>query len=331
MIAQGMRRGDSSDGFSSSQHSLPEDVLGPFARFSGTENIGAAYGEGFLRFRLSGELTRLDVDSLNEQLRIDGPDRLRHAMCPDEAFGLLFEWDDVVFDARSLVRKAWRDVADAQGLEIPAFERPQLYNMSPDRAVMDVMGWTRDIGRARELGWMVSTAYSELVRNVREPIPGARQWLELMTKTQVPCALLTNLKRSTTIELLRQTGMDRCFTALVTADEDMETIAQRYLTAAIKLNRPPNHCVVFGSTPAAIAAAHNCTMKSVAVVGPHTAPELRTADLTVGSLTELSVINVRRLFANRGFDFMELKKSKISASGMRERRLRNAIRDPGEF
>ena len=41
----------------------------------------------------------------------------------------------------------------------------------------------------------------------------------------------------------------------------METMSQRYLSAAIKLNRPPKDCVVFESNPLGIAAAHNCSCK----------------------------------------------------------------------
>lgn len=111
-----------------------------------------------------------------------------------------------------------------------------------------------------------------------------------------------------------------CLFSSPTADDDMETIAQRFLSAAIKLGRPPDHCVVFAACPTAVtgelgevecqlewnwkpvgsaggcmrgggsrcgfrwsasrvtcahlplaapppAAAHNCTMKAVAVMG----------------------------------------------------------------
>ena len=119
-------------------------------------------------------------------------------MRPDEAFGLIFLWDNVVGDAiaalfplngwpvvgapvhgglapplqrrvpaaiaaaaqlppcrrsaraplpahpnqvantRELQRAAWKAVAEAEGLPFPAMERPQLYDMRPERAAMDV-------------------------------------------------------------------------------------------------------------------------------------------------------------------------------------------------
>ena len=51
------------------------------------------------------------------------------------------------------------------------------------------------------------------------------------------------------------------FQVQVTAEDGMETTAQCFLSAALKLGRPPNMCVVFDSSPAGVTAAHNCTMK----------------------------------------------------------------------
>lgn len=287
------------------------------------EQIGAEYGEGFMQFRVSGERVRLDVDTLNELLSISGASRMRHHMCPDEAFGLIFGWDDVIADTRALQRAAWRRVAQEEGLPFPSIERPHMYDMRPERAAMEVLHWTRDMRRAQGLAWQVATAYGEALRGVEAPLPGVKEWLALMCKTNVPCALVTAMDRTTAVELLERMDLRRYFTALVTADDDMDSMAQRYLSAALKLGRPPNQCIVFGGCPASVAAAHNCTMKAVAVMGPHTAPQLRSADLTIGSMTELTVYNLRRLFANRGSEFMDLKKGRVG-QGPRGRSLRQA-------
>jgi hypothetical protein len=42
---------------------------------------------------LFGEPRRLDVDTLNEELKIRGGARLRLLMKPDEAFGMIFDFD----------------------------------------------------------------------------------------------------------------------------------------------------------------------------------------------------------------------------------------------
>ena len=60
---------------------------------------------------------------------------------------------------------------------------------------------------------------------------------------------------------LARMGLDHQFAATVTAEDGMDTTSQQFLSAAIKLNRPPQDCVVFESSPQGIAAAHNCSCK----------------------------------------------------------------------
>nr|DAD25833.1 TPA_asm: hypothetical protein HUJ06_027301 [Nelumbo nucifera] len=59
------------------------------------EAIGAEYGEGFETFRPNGPL-KVDVDFLNDRLQEGFLQRIRYAMKPDEAFGLIFSWENVV-------------------------------------------------------------------------------------------------------------------------------------------------------------------------------------------------------------------------------------------
>lgn len=61
-----------------------------------------------------------------------------------------------------------------------------------------------------------------------------------------------------------------------------------------------------------------CAMQAVAVQGRH----LKQADLSVGSLSELAVYNIRRLFANRGAEFMSLKQQQADQPAQK-RRIRN--------
>ena len=58
---------------------------------------------------------------------------------------------------------------------------------------------------------------------------------------------------------------------------------------------------------------------AVAVLGAYPAYELKEADLTCSNLEELSIYNVRRLFAMDGDNFMDLKKEQeASAAPMKE-------------
>lgn len=60
---------------------------------------------------------------------------------------------------------------------------------------------------------------------------------------------------------LERMNLSRLFQVRVTAEDDCETLSEQLLAASLKLERPPNNCVVFESTINGIAAAHNATMK----------------------------------------------------------------------
>lgn len=43
------------------------------------------------------------------------------------------------------------------------------------------------------------------------------------------------------------------------------------LFLSLKLDRPPSKCIVFEDDPRGITAAHNCSMKAIAIIGAHPA------------------------------------------------------------
>jgi hypothetical protein len=49
--------------------------------------------QGYIQYRIAGEPHRLDVDTLNEKLRLRGAARMRLLMRPDEAYGMIFDFD----------------------------------------------------------------------------------------------------------------------------------------------------------------------------------------------------------------------------------------------
>jgi hypothetical protein len=67
-------------------------------------------------------------------------------------------------------------------------------------------------------------------------------------------------------------------------------------------------------------------MKAVALLGEHKRYQLKAADLAISSMGELSVYNVRRLFANRGADFMDLN-YQPSDKAPPKRALRNSVHE----
>ena len=55
-----------------------------------------------------------------------------------------------------------------------------------------------------------------------------------------------------------------------------------------------------------------CLAQAVALQGhPHKGYQLKQADLTLAALDELTVYNIRRLFAQRGAEFMDVQTAQM--------------------
>lgn len=284
------------------------------------EAIGAEYGEGFESFRPNG-LLKVDVDFLNNRLQEGFLKRIRYAMKPDEAYGLIFSWDNVVADTRSLKLNAWKQLASEEGKEIPEdsdMQRLMLY-AGADHVLRKLLLWETSESELDRLKSRLSQLYYDNLLKLRKPVEGLEEWLDAVSTSRIPCAVVSSLDRKNMVEALEGMGIKKYFQAIVTEEDGMESMAHRLLSAAMKLDRKPSKCVVFEDDPRGVTAAHNCTMMAVALIGAYPAYDLEQADLAVGSFNELSVINLRRLFAHRGSDFMDLQKQIVEKAPPRRR------------
>lgn len=284
------------------------------------EAIGAEYGEGFETFRADGPL-KVDVDFLNDRLQEGLLQRIRYAMKPDEAFGLIFSWDNVVADTRALKLNAWKQLALEQGKEIPedAVTQRLILYANPDRVLTKILKWENAESDADVLNLRLSQLYYDNLLKLDKPVEGMGEWLEAVSNARIPCAVVSSLGRRNLVEALERMGIKKYFQAIVSEADGMEAIAHRFLSAAVKLDRKPSKCIVFEDDPRGVTAAHNCTMMAVALIGTYPAYDLVQADLAVGSFNELSVINLRRLFAHKGSNFMDLQKQVIEKTPPKRR------------
>ncbi|XP_073282294.1 5-amino-6-(5-phospho-D-ribitylamino)uracil phosphatase, chloroplastic-like isoform X4 [Primulina huaijiensis] len=246
------------------------------------EVIGAEYGEGFETFRPEGPL------------KVD------------------------VANTRALKLDAWEKLASEEGKEIPRDDSVQrvLHYAGADHVLRKVweslvLLWGMAEADLDRLKLRLSELYCHKLVELSEPIEGLKEWLDAIATSRIPCAVVSSLDRKNMVEALERMGLKKFFQAIVSEEDGMDSIAHRFLSAAVKLDRKPSKCVVFEDDPRGITAAHNCTMMAVALIGAHPAYDLGQADLAVASFNELSVINLRRLFAHIGSTFMDLQKQVI--------------------
>ncbi|PWA62903.1 haloacid dehalogenase-like hydrolase (HAD) superfamily protein [Artemisia annua] len=189
-----------------------------------------------------------------------------------------------------------------------------------DVHVLDkVLMWDNDACELERLKSKLSQLYSNNLLKLSEPMEGLKEWLDAVSTARIPCAVVSSLDRKIMVEILEKLGLMKYFQAIVTEEDGMDSMAHRLLSAAVKLDRKPSKCVVFEDDPRGVTAAHNCTMMAVALIGAHPAYDLVQADLAVGGFNELSVINLRRLFAHTGSSFMELQKQVVEKTPPKRR------------
>ncbi|KAF8727061.1 hypothetical protein HU200_019559 [Digitaria exilis] len=169
------------------------------------EAIGAEYGEGFETFRMDGPL-KIDVDYLNEKLQECFLQRIRHAMKPDEAFGLIFSWDNVIVSFFFGVSVT--NLALEEGKDIPSAAHVQKS--------------------------ILHGAADHVLRKLDTPVEGLREWLDAVQTAGIPCAVASSLDRRCMVEALDRMSLSKYFKAIVTDEDDMESIANRFLSAAMK-------------------------------------------------------------------------------------------------
>lgn len=101
----------------------------------------------------------------------------------------------MITDTRDLQRQAWVELAEEEGFKWPEIERPFIYESTPERAITEVLGWTRDFAYARRLGWRLNELYSNKFAEEMTPKRGVRQWLELAKGGGIPLAVVSNMSR----------------------------------------------------------------------------------------------------------------------------------------
>lgn len=60
---------------------------------------------------------------------------------------------------------------------------------------MQVLQWTREWSHAKALAWKVAVAYGEDFGRISEPQPGVKEWLQVLSKANVPCAVVSAFDR----------------------------------------------------------------------------------------------------------------------------------------
>ncbi len=210
------------------------------------------------------------------------------------AWGAIFDWDGVVIDSSKAHEESWERLAAEVGRTLPPDHFVKGFGRKNEFIIPELLEWTREPGEIHRLSLRKEELYRDVVRERGQTaLPGVRIWLERLRDAGVPCAIGSSTHRANIDLILKLVGLAEFFQAIVTAEDVKQgkPDPEVFLTAAARIQRAPESCVVFEDAHVGIAAARAGHMRVVGVATTHPASALTEADIAVSRLDEL-VVNV---------------------------------------
>ncbi len=209
---------------------------------------------------------------------------------------VIWDLDGVIIDSADEHRRAWQRLARETGVTLTDADFWATFGKRNDDIIPHF--WKNvSSQQLQALADRKELYFREFVREAAAPLPGSMELMRGLHKAGFPQALASSTPIEN-IELIKELlHLDHYLTALVSG----ETVARGkpapdiFLRAASELQMPPSLCLVIEDAVAGVQAALAAGMRCIAVAGNRDLPGLRTADLMVRDLTEVTVEQVRNI------------------------------------
>jgi HAD superfamily hydrolase (TIGR01509 family) len=216
-----------------------------------------------------------------------------------KTFGIIFDWDGVIIDSSAYHEESWERLSREIKKPLTPDHFIKGYGMKNEYIIPELLGWAKEYSEIRKLSLRKEAIYRQVVNEKGlSALPGVKEWLECVSKNNVPCALGSSTQRDNIRQGLAILGFENYFQGIVTGDDVTKgkPDPQIFLLAAETIHLPPQRCVVFEDTPVGIDAALGGGMKVIAVAGTHPLDALSKACRIVHRMDELSIEDIERLF-----------------------------------
>jgi beta-phosphoglucomutase len=215
-------------------------------------------------------------------------------MVHDAARGAIWDMDGTLVDTAELHFEAWAEVCRERGRDFTRADFAATFGQRNPEIIAALFGDRFD-EREAELGERKEELYRAAAGKGVSLLPGVAALLDGLHRAGVRQAIGSSAPRKNLELILRLTGVERYFAAVVGMEETQrgKPDPQVFLVAAQHLGVAPGRCVVFEDAVAGVQAARAGGMKCVAVrfVAHHPETALRAAgaDLVVDNLEQVSV------------------------------------------
>jgi len=215
---------------------------------------------------------------------------------PTADWAALFDWDGVMIDSATAHERSWELLAEENRLPLPADHFLRGFGMRNEVIIPNLLSWTRDPDRVRELSLRKEELYREVIRKEGVTVlPGVEPYLHSLRDAGIPAVIATSTQRANVEHILDLTGLHPYFKDMVTSEDVTrgKPDPDVFLKAARLASHPPANCVVFEDALHGIEAAKAAGMTAVGVLTTHPGSRLIGADLLVDRLDDLPLDGTR--------------------------------------
>ncbi len=199
---------------------------------------------------------------------------------------VLWDLDGTLVDSGDQHWRAWRDTMRVEGVELTYQQFLDSFGQKNDRILTAWLGPGTPIDRIRRVGDAKEARFRDLARQEGVTVlPGATEWVRRLRRDGWLQAIASSAPRENVDAILRLIGIEQEIDAIVSAEDVRvgKPDPEVFLTAAARLEVPPDRCIVVEDAAAGVEAGRRAGMKTVGV----NVEVVLDADLYVRSLADL--------------------------------------------
>jgi len=218
--------------------------------------------------------------------------------------GIIFDFDGLIVDTEWSIYQSWLEIFDSFNAALPLEQWTSIIGTSEHEHFDPFDLLERQVGRTLDRQILRQKRQDRELELVRaQPIlPGVEEILKTARAQNLKLGIASSSDRNWVAGNLTRLDLLAYFDVIHTSDDVERTKPDPalYLLALQSLGLSPGEAIVFEDSPHGVKAAKEAGIFTVAVPNPLTARlDLARADMVLGSLAELSLMDLVQAFGKK--------------------------------
>lgn len=207
--------------------------------------------------------------------------------------GVLWDMDGVLVDTVEYHFQAWAEILDRYGKHLSREEFAPAIGKNNDETLRMLLSSWKSIERPEDLFMEKELAFCESIRGRARLLPGVAKWLIRLQDMGIRQAIASSAPMGNIDVILEELQIGDYFFAIRSGSGlPSKPHPAVFLEAARFIDVEPRNCVVIEDSRVGVKAAKRAEMRCIAVTTSYPAEDLDEADIVVGSLETLSLVDL---------------------------------------